>query len=389
MFPDSLLKARYKRHFAKHSFTFHYIVPPGWENEAFHELKRWVTLEESYIDYGGISFKHNLNCIPVIHSRVRIGIRLLMRLAEFTCLSYAQLKKRTLMIPFELHLGFPETIRLKCQSKSSWLYSEKALFDRTAELLVDYYQSLDHKIKVLEYAPDQPGVTLYVMLKHNRMYLSLDLTGNPLYKRGITPYKSKAPLRENIAAAALNLIPRRDFRLIYDPFCGSGTLLMEAYHHYTGYPQLQRHYDYQTLPMRWFVDPVPDEPSAPVSPPLFIGQDRDWKALSVFRHNLEHTPDHPRISMILADSLCCQPHPIPQPVLILANPPYGRRLLNRQQAERLVEQWIDLSFNHFPDLTLGVFFPPYEGLKKKAWQIRAFPYGGLDLCFYVFKNWKS
>ena len=67
-----------------------------------------------------------------------------------------------------------------------------------------------------------------IFIMKNKVVVGLDTSGVPLHKRGYRKLTSKAPLSETIAAALIKLTPWHSDRILVDPFCGSGTILIEA-----------------------------------------------------------------------------------------------------------------------------------------------------------------
>jgi 23S rRNA G2445 N2-methylase RlmL len=153
--------------------------------------------------------------------------------------------------------------------------------------------------------------------------------------------------------------------------------------------QSPRTFAYQFLPVGWCLTQLtPEKISYP--PPsdgqFFIGQDKDERALTVFQKNLALCPFQTGISLIRGDSLTCLPRSIHQPILILTNPPYGRRLLNKKKAFLLIEKYLNTVLSIYHDVTIGIFFPENSILQKQASITKPFPHGGLDLFFYIIEN---
>ena len=78
------------------------------------------------------------------------------------------------------------------------------------------------------FSEDGAAFPVRLFLMKDEVTVALDTTGQPLHKRGYRTWTSKAPISETLAAALLMLTPWRADRILVDPFCGSGTLLIEA-----------------------------------------------------------------------------------------------------------------------------------------------------------------
>ena len=75
---------------------------------------------------------------------------------------------------------------------------------------------------------DKEKYPIYVFIHKDRVLLSIDTSGVSLYKRGYKELANKAPIRETLAAGLVRLTPWRPGRILVDPMCGSGTILIEA-----------------------------------------------------------------------------------------------------------------------------------------------------------------
>ena len=84
------------------------------------------------------------------------------------------------------------------------------------------------KYKVSWFNEDGDDYPVRVFILKDQVTISLDTTGIPLHKRGYRKLVSEAPIRETLAAALLMLTPWHKDRILVDPFCGSGTFLIEA-----------------------------------------------------------------------------------------------------------------------------------------------------------------
>jgi putative N6-adenine-specific DNA methylase len=201
---------------------------------------------------------------------------------------------------------------------------------------------------------------LRVYIEKDQVSLLLDLSGEPLFKRGYRTEGGVAPLRETTAAAILLLSNwRRKFPL-HDPFCGSGTIVIEAaMYAWDMAPGLGRRFALEDLPIanRETGEAVRAELAARIDFGRRIrifGSDADDRALSAARSNLSRAcglaapagsdasaapfRDSPpvlrRLSMeeAAAPSDCGDTEP---PGFIVTNPPYGKRIGGPEEAEAL------------------------------------------------------
>ncbi|MDR2398648.1 MAG: class I SAM-dependent RNA methyltransferase [Spirochaetaceae bacterium] len=248
-----------------------------------------------------------------------------------------------------------------------------------------------------------------VYLEKDQAAILLDLSGAPLFKRGYRTEGGLAPLRETTAAAILLMAGwRRKFPL-YDPFCGSGTIAIEAaLYAWDMAPGLGRDFALSDLAMgnRELERSVRQELLAQVNVSRIIrlhGSDEDPRAVSLAQSNVVRAYELAQgkspgkgIRKALAapwlpDFTVCPlrqlkaPYPA-QEGFIITNPPYGKRLGDQESAEALY-QHMDILSRKFPAWKLAVItnHPGFESFfGKKAEQGRAFTQGALPSYFFLF-----
>ncbi len=385
---DSQIKKKIKRHIIHHPGHFYYIVPPAWEKYALAELSQLTSsFKVLNQDLGGILIESDLQTIMALHIHLKLGIRFLWRIASFPCLSYKQLNRGISTIKWEYYLGFPITLQINSASISSWLYSETKLKERVNAEIECYYQDQ------FQYKFQQKGdnaVNLYIRMDHNRLNISLDLTGAPLYKRGWSKLKGRTPLRENIISAGFQFFKTRQYDMIIDPFCGGGTVLNELTGMISNRPP-QREFSFQTLPIGQFK--ANDSLTPPLSqsaPFIYYGGDISFNHLLISQQNLQESLSLSKI--ILCQGNALDPLPLKtthRRILIFTNPPYGWKLSNPSEANRLLLRFLQSKMESDCETDAGFFFPPVKWLVPVTDRIIEFPYGGQRLAFYQIDNLKS
>ncbi|MFL5786144.1 MAG: hypothetical protein ACJ76H_16110 [Bacteriovoracaceae bacterium] len=203
------------------------IIPPGLEDLALREMIQKLPAVEHNVIKGGIEVKSDLEWMVNAHLLLKIPVRILLRVTEFKVRDFPKLHQKFAKFAWKDFLSHPEPQwEITCR-KSRLMHTgriEETIQKALAEALVKQPLSQDWKRK--NYSPQ----TFYVRLEDDNLTLSLDLSGEPLYKRGLQVIKGEAPLRENLAAALLlELFEGQQENIdLTDPMCGSGTLLLEA-----------------------------------------------------------------------------------------------------------------------------------------------------------------
>lgn len=194
---------------------------------------------------------------------------------------------------------------------------------------------------------DHPDIRIHVHLDRDHVSLSLDFAGESLHRRGYRTHAGEAPLKENLAAALLvragwPALAARGATL-WDPMCGSGTLVIEAaFMAADRAPQLLR----PRFGFEAWNDHVPvvferirEEAQARAEAgvqqlPTLIGSDSDPRALRAAQDNATRAGYGPAIEWREADALSARPDDLP-PGLLICNPPYGERLGNEAEIIKL------------------------------------------------------
>jgi len=170
--------------------------------------------------------------------------------------------------------------------------------------------------------------------------MQIDTTGDGLHKRGYRPLTHEAPIRETLASAMVELARYTPFdkEFLKDPFCGSGTIVIEAARSALNIaPGIDRQFSYTTLP---YIGKKPYQKAkeeaedlikqAPTEEIFFEGSDIDKKAVSDAKENAKRARVNTITHFEQKDAL--RGNPPDRRTLIITNPPYGGRLLTPKEA---------------------------------------------------------
>lgn len=203
------------------------IIPPGLEDLALREMISKLPEVKYNVIKGGIEVEADLSWMVNAHCLLKIPVRLLLRISDFKVRDFPKLHQKFVKFPWKDYLAHPEPEWEITCSKSRLMHTgriEETIKKALAEAQVKQPLSQDWKRK--NYSPQ----TFYVRIVDDHLTLSLDLSGEPLYKRNLQVMKGEAPLRENFASALLydlfdGVVENKS---LVDPMCGSGTFLLEA-----------------------------------------------------------------------------------------------------------------------------------------------------------------
>jgi len=195
------------------------VVMPGLEAIAAEELRQLSAHEVAPVE-GGVAFTTTMDGLFRINLRSRTVTRVLLRLAQFSALSFPELYnkcKKTFWCNY-LHGDFE--VRASCH-RSKLMHSgraEQAVRDAIAAVLLAGATT----------TTDGAVQQILLRIDNNHCTLSLDTSGERLDRRGYRLHSGRAPLRETMAAAMLQWMDWRSDEPLYTPMCGSGTFAIEA-----------------------------------------------------------------------------------------------------------------------------------------------------------------
>ena len=314
-----------------------FVVPClfGLEAPAADELRR-MGLSGVRAENGRVRFAGGAADCAKANLRLRTGERVLLLLGSFPARTFDELFEGVRALPLADYIPRNGQFPVKGYCLRSALHSvpdcQRIIKKAASAALGNAYG--------LQWLPEDGEMyRLQFSLIHDRAEIFLDTTGTPLYKRGYRPGHVAAPLRETLAAAMVLLSRYRGRDIFLDPFCGSGTLAIEAALIARGRaPGLQRSFAAE----RWPLCP-PSVWDAARSEARSLEYDRDYQILAsdidpgavrLSRENAARAGVAGDIRFRTADARSLQA-PGDRGVLV-CNPPYGERMLERQQARELI-----------------------------------------------------
>ncbi|HIY29893.1 MAG TPA: class I SAM-dependent RNA methyltransferase [Candidatus Mediterraneibacter avicola] len=178
------------------------------------------------VEDGRVTFRGGMDAVCRTNIFLRTAERILLKAGCFRAVTFEELFQRTKDIPWERYI--PENGRFwvtKAASVKSRLFSPSDIQSVMKKAMVERMKSVYHTEWFTEDGAPYP---VRVFLMKDMVTIGIDTTGVSLHKRGYRPAAGKAPIAENLAAALIMLTPWRKDRILVDPFCGSGTIPIEA-----------------------------------------------------------------------------------------------------------------------------------------------------------------
>jgi putative N6-adenine-specific DNA methylase len=164
---------------------------------------------------------------------LRTANRVLVRLGDFPAVGFTDLRRRAARLPWERCLAPGQPVALRVTCHKSRLYHSDAVAERVAGAIADRLGKPPIVQKFDEQNPGHPPQLVVVRLVHDHCTVSVDSSGELLHRRGYRLATAKAPLRETLAAGMLQAAGWDPWAggepaPLLDPFCGSGTIPIEA-----------------------------------------------------------------------------------------------------------------------------------------------------------------
>jgi putative N6-adenine-specific DNA methylase len=307
------------------------IAAPGlepWLTRELRELGLAVTDTE-----GGAAFSGSIEAVYRANLHSRLASRVLVRVAEFHARALGELARRASAVPWDAWLPPGAPVHIRASARKSRLYHTGAIAERVAEGITKRVSAEPRRLRgdgEDEEADDAGALTLLVRLADDRCTISIDSSGVLLHRRGYRQAVAKAPLRETIAAAMLVASEWRPANGLADPFCGSGTIAIEAAMLARGIaPGIGRSFAFERWPAhdpaRWKA--LCDDARArvkPAAPGPILASDRDAGAVAAARQNAARAGVDADVAISQA-ALSAAPLG-PPGAWIVTNPPYGVRV---------------------------------------------------------------
>ena len=317
--------------------TQYTLVAPcffGTESTLHFEVKR-LGAQNIQVTDGRVRFEGDAALVAAANINLRTAERVLLLLASYKAATFDELFDGCYRIPWEELLPADAAFPVKGSSLSSQLSSVPACQSVLKKAIVKRMLA-GHKTGALP----ETGETYRVRfaLRKNEVEIYLDTSGDGLHKRGYRRNATLAPIKETLAAAIADLGRVRRDSLVQDPFCGSGTLIIEAAQKALNLaPGLRRHFaaeHFAFLPPEIWGQQREAARDAVRRDAAFegAGYDIDPAAVALAAANAKLAGVGDRCRFAVADVKDFAPQPA---AVVLTNPPYGERLGDAAEAASL------------------------------------------------------
>ena len=306
----------------------------GVEGLTADELRR-MNMEDVRVENGRVFCQGEPKDIPRLNLRLRTGERVLILLGSFPASTFEELFEGTRKLPWERFIPDGGAFPVKGFSLNSALHSVPACQSIVKKAVATRLGKVYHR----ETLPETGALyQIQFSIMKNVASLMLDTTGPGLYKQGYRAVGVAAPLRETLAAALVLLSGYRGKDPFCDPFCGSGTIAIEAaLIAKNRAPGLNRTFTAQKWP--WLPSDAWVEAAGEAMDLEFDGTydiwggDIDPAAIRIARDNAVKADVEDLVRFEVADARTFSR--TEEYGRIVSNPPYGERLMEKREAEEL------------------------------------------------------
>jgi putative N6-adenine-specific DNA methylase len=301
-----------------------------------------------------------------------------MRIAAFKAENFPTLEKKIKQIDWELFLPGNTNLDIQVTAHKSRLYHSGAIEERCRSI-----------IEARLFTPGEKSEqSLFIRADNDQFELSLDMSGDLLFKRGVKQKVIAAPLRENLAFAILKTAGFTRDDVLMDPMCGSGTFSIEAamikanippgffrsfaFEHWPGFRQENFNYSKNQLQQAFCLEGRPE----------IFASDMDDSALSLLRDAIGQHDFLNTIQAENTDFFDIQPTQLtPKKGVVVLNPPYGKRLGKDMDMTRFFAEIGKKLAADFKGWRVGIIYPEKALGKAMGLPLQPMPFfhGGLDL----------
>lgn len=358
----------------------------GLESVVADEVKK-LGYEDVRVENGRVEFTGDELAICRSNLWLRVADRVRLKVGEFTATTFEELFEKTKALPWADFLPMNAEFPVEGKSIKSTLFS---VSDCQAIVKKAVVESMKKKYKLDWFPEDGPLFKIEVALLKDVATLTIDTSGPGLHKRGYRTLVSQAPLKETLAAALLQLAKWYPDVALIDPFCGSGTIPIEAALMGRNIaPGLNRDFACSNWP--WISESTWKKARQEAHDSIraekteyIMGTDIDERVLRVARRNAEQAGVSEDIhfqSMAVTEISSKKKYG-----KIICNPPYGERISERDEVAKLYKEMAK-TFKTFDTWSYYILtsHPAFEKLfGKPASKRRKLYNGNIEVQYYQY-----
>ena len=358
----------------------------GIEGLVADELRR-LGFPDVKAENGGVRFTAKPEEIFFCNLKLHFCDRVFILAAERKCTSFEDLYQLVASVPWQEYISGDESILISAKCARSTLMSPRDCQSITKKSIIDCLRKSTGRSVFPENGSPFP---VLVSIHSDLARILINTSGEALSRRGYRTWNGEAPLRETLAAALVRLSPWKPDMMLYDPCCGTGTILIEAAFMASGIvPGIRRNFamelfaPFRSLPFDSLRQSAAEE-SIPDAVFSISGSDIDPEAVKLaVRHIRQaHLEGKVHVEVKPLQEVMLSSHK----GVFICNPPYGERLSDQKTCRLLYHDLRTLKERH-PGWSVCVISsdPSFErSYGRKADKKRRLYNGRLECTYYIY-----
>jgi putative N6-adenine-specific DNA methylase len=306
---------------------------------------------------GGVAAKGTMEAVYRINLHSRVASRVLLQLTKGAYRSEQDIYKLARNIRWSQWFAVENTFKVQVEGKRAQVKSLDFIGLKIKDAVCDAFRDECGERPSVD--KQRPDVRVHAFLNDKTVQIFIDTSGEALFKRGYRQDAGEAPLRENLAAGLLLLAGYDGSQPFQDPFCGSGTLAIEAaLIALKRAPGLMRRFGFEKLknfdkPLWMKIKQAAREAALAQTAAPIAGSDNDRQMIRVARQNAEAAEVAEWLTLESAEAQDVRPNG--EGGIMLSNPPYGVRLADVQMLHGLYPQLGSWLKQHYAGWQIGMF----------------------------------
>ncbi len=337
------------------TYSLFVTCPRGLEAPLSQELEQLKCQDIRAVD-GGVACKGGMEQVYRINLHSRTASRVLLRLTKSGYRSEQDIYKAAKNIRWTDWFDLEQTFKVKVEGKRAQVKSLDFVGLKIKDAVCDVFRdACDARPSVSKIRPD---IRIHAFIDERDIQIFIDTSGEALFKRGYRQDTGEAPMRENLAAGLLLLAGYDGTQPFQDPFCGSGTIVIEAAWIATRRaPGLMRRFGFEKLKnfdaALWKKLQHEAETQIRPAPAPISGSDNDRYMIRAAVANAQAAEVDTFIRFEVKDAQDSRPNG--EGGILISNPPYGVRLVEVQALQALYPQLGAWLKQHYAGWLAGMF----------------------------------
>ena len=337
------------------TYSLFVTCPRGLEAPLSQELEQLKCQDIRAVD-GGVACKGGIEQVYRINLHSRTASRVLLRLTKSGYRSEQDIYKAAKNIRWTDWFDLEQTFKVKVEGKRAQVKSLDFVGLKIKDAVCDVFRdACDARPSVGKIRPD---IRIHAFIDERDIQIFIDTSGEALFKRGYRQDTGEAPMRENLAAGLLLLAGYDGTQPFQDPFCGSGTIVIEAAWIATRRaPGLMRRFGFEKLKnldaALWKKLQHEAETQIRPAPAPISGSDNDRHMIRAAVANAQAAEVDTFIRFEVTDAQETRPNG--EGGILISNPPYGVRLAEVQALQALYPQLGAWLKQHYAGWLAGMF----------------------------------